>query len=334
MAGSDKAFAVKIIAFSMGILLIAGLSLCMRVQTAHALSSGDISTDQNLLASEFEGTSMQAQASSNKEANVTLISRGNRFTNATFKGYDITGDGKADSIKFVATGISNSFAKTLRVYVNNKLCCTAKGQYGNGFIVGNVTAKYLRMKNGKPFLLLKCDANNGDGSHDVLQYMNGKLKSVASCTILPEGFGNHRQIDDAVASGNTIKVTFHYMTLTAGSVKMTYDYKLKKGKLTKSSVVSSGLSYYASTSTERGYGQAYVQARKTFKTYASTNLKKAKFKVKTNQQVRITKARFTSKALYLRITTKSGKSGWMRALTKGLGRYGGETLFAGTYTAG
>ena len=160
------------------------------------------------------------------------------------------------------------------------------------------------------------------------------MKAVVSNSQLPTGFGNHNQIKSVVASGNTIKVKSMMMTCTVGTLYFTYNYKMKNGTLKRTSSQTSKLGYPMYVGTSLKEAKHYAAARQSFSTYKSTALSKYAFTVSAGQKVKISKICCKSGNLYLRITTKSGKSGWMRALTRGLGTYGGNTLFEGTYMAG
>ena len=250
----------------------------------------------------------------------------------TVKKYDITGDGKADKIKFKIIKDRDGWGSAFKIYVNGKLRYTTKGMGGYGFYLNNVKVKYLRMKNGRPFLYIACNANNGDGAQEVLQYRSGKLKAMISRDKMPVGYGNHNQLTDAVASGNTVKATFMQMTYTAGAVPSTYTYKVKSGLLKIANTQTSSVGYYISGGS--GYAQYYASARGSLQTYASPGSSKKAFVISAGQQIKLSKACMKSGKLYFRATTASGDSGWFESLKRGYGTYGSETLLVGTFMAG
>ena len=302
-----------------------------------ALTALAIALPQQTLAAEPQSDLTLTTQASKGIVNATIFSSNggtDPILTKTVKKYDITGDGKADSIRFEITGVNYSFASTLKVYVNKKLCYTSLGYNDYGFIANAVTAKYLRMKSGAPFLFVECNTNNNDGTHDILQYRKGKLVPMVSNSQLPTGYGNHNQIRSAKVSGNTIKVKFMQMTYAAGAIYSTYTYVKKDGKLKRKSSQTSSLEYSTYVDGATKSGKPYGAARTSMKTYKSPGSSKAAFTVKLGQKIKLTKMCFKSGKLYFRATTKSGKSGWFESPSHGYGTYGGDTLVEGTYMAG
>ncbi|HAM15643.1 MAG TPA: hypothetical protein DCP91_07275 [Eggerthellaceae bacterium] len=312
------------------------LALAMALLIAAALASDQAlaAQDDGLSATRSaQKQGLDAQASSAKVENAYLVRSGEKFSKKTVKKYDITGNGKPDAITFVLAKSDDNWAETLRIYVNGKLCRTVKGLDGNGFFPTGVTAKYLRMKNGAAFLFVKCDANNGDGSQLVLQYHGKRLSAVASANSLPAGYGNHRQLVDAIASGNTVRATYRYMTMTAGAVEFTYTYKMKNGKLLRTGNTTSILSYGVSNGPYRT-GKLFAPARVAFSAFTNTTLNTVKYRVSAGQKVKISRVCMKQGKLFFRMTTEDGDSGWIEALKHGVGSKGTDTLLIGTYLAG
>ncbi len=282
------------------------------------------------VVSEYLASVLENPYSASDSINITLISPGSAWSSRSFTSYDITGDGNADTIRFVLDKRDATWANALKIYVNGRLCRTVKAasEFGGSFFNSNVKVKYLRMAGGTPFLFVKCSGNNADGAHQLLQYRGGSFACVASNADLPAGFGNHRQIDDAIASGNKVSVKYSYMTFAAGGTSITYDFTLSRGVLKRTGDVTSNVAYSVSGSS----GKHYCAIRTNAKTYTNVYMNKAKFTVGSGERVALNQACIRWGSLFFELKTTSGKTGWIKAPTKYVAPYG--TLLSGTYLAG
>lgn len=251
-------------------------------------------------------------------------------TSKSFENYDLTGDGKADALRFKLTAKGK-----LLVYVNGRKAAAVPAFDIEPYI----QVKYLTLKNGTPFLYIRYSGVNGDGTYAVYQGKGGnKLVKVASNLDFPKKYATvHRYLGAVKPSGNKLLITYEPMTYAAGTLQMTYAFKAsKKGATVKriSSTTSKlGLSGSASTKSlhpiKRLTLYTTAKARKVAG-YASKGGKLALKKV-------CLKGGAKGKAVMFKVKTASGLSGWFKAPTKQTNYFGNGhvgTLFQETSLAG
>ena len=246
--------------------------------------------------------------------------------------YDVTGDGYADDVLFQMTRGSYAYS-ALTVFVNGSAALRLSPKYGAFSLIAQV----VTLKNNKPFLFVKFYGNNMDGIHGLYQFKNGAFKKIADHNSFSSKTkqANHRYISDVSVSGNKVTLTYSYMTMFAGSmkIKQAYKYSSKGATLKKSGSSTKSVSYYAAG--KNGYGKHKLTALKSFSVFTGKNLKRVKFKVAKNSKVKIVAAA-TSKGNLLLKVSSGGKTGWLKS--KGIAKtktnpYGGswfkESMLAG-----
>lgn len=203
----------------------------------------------------------------------------------TFKQYDVTGDGKADTLKIKAG------KKSVEVYVNSKKAYTKKTK-----IFESVTACLYTLDGKKPMLALNSDWYSQLYS-TLLQYKSGKFVQQINMS-------NER----GFAFGRDLKITADKITVNyqeqycIGNATFAYTYT-KKGS--KWNCAKYG-KFVPESSSESG-----ITAIKNFPVYTSVNLKKKAFTVKNGTNVTVEKCRAYKGKLYIQLAYK-GKNGWIK----------------------
>lgn len=242
-------------------------------------------------------TSVQAAQKSLVKLNTTKV---------TSK-YDITGDNKADKIKFVCESdyYGSDYYNRLKVYINDKLAYSKKdiGYY-------SVESKVIKLKNGKTFVTLAAIGNNEDCDvNGVYQYSNGKLKNVINFKKLMNKFSYHCSPHVIKAEGNTITVSCIGMYYSLGSAKLKFKYTYTKGKF---KIKKDGTLSYVNT---WDGDKKTLTTNKKISVYKSTSSKKANTTIPKNKKVKLTGCRYVDGKLFIKMSYKK-KTYWLKASTK------------------
>ena len=250
-------------------------------------------------------------------------------TKKTMKKCDVTGDKKADNVKFVLSGVSNGTTKALKIYVNGKKKLTLKENGGTG---SYAKVQLATLKNGKVFLFVQYTGNNADGTYMVYQYKKktGKFKKILSSAHVPRAYAAaHRHISSVKALGNSLKVIYAPMTYTAGAIYLKYSYPWKNGKL---SLTSTGKAVYTSMEHASGtYKNEPLTASTQMTIYTDTSLTKKKATIWSYDEVTFLNSCIKNGRLLFKVKSY-GQTGWMEAAkTSGPhnGTYFEETSLAG-----
>jgi hypothetical protein len=252
----------------------------------------------------------------------------------TTKKYDITGDKKADKLKMQVTRRGN-----LILTINGHKAKTIKPVYGGVF----VKVKYLKLKNGRPFLYVVKSGENADGPYAVYQGKRGnKLVKVISNYDFPQKYSTaHRYLKNVRAKGNKLIATYEPMTYAAGLMDMTYTFKYSKvsGKIKRTSATTSKVRIATGAKTIKR-----LHPVKKLKLYTSAKAKKVRGYAAKGGKLSITKVCLkggtNKKTVMFKVKTASGMSGWFKAPKKALVNSqwqtgpGGGTLFRETMLAG
>ena len=227
--------------------------------------------------------------------------------------YDVTGDGKKDTVSY---GYNEAdFLSILSINGNTAKSWDFKnGQWAWVTIVD--------IKN-KDFLEIEVDDWKADTlTCGLYQIKNNQLKKVLNYASL---FNNNQLIlndfadtDQACSflearkvKGNTIYVGGTLATKAVGQVNfdgLKLIYKNGKFKLDKSAVKA--VSHMRSSS---GKPASYFTAKKNIKVYKKAGSTTKAFKIKKGQKFKVTKIAVVKKQIYLRVRTKAGKLGWIKA---------------------
>ncbi|MBQ9321399.1 MAG: SH3-like domain-containing protein [Eubacterium sp.] len=227
--------------------------------------------------------------------------------------YDIDGDGKKDVVSYAYN--EADFQSVLTV--NGTQIMNWDFKTGKWAWVTVVDIK------NKDYLEIEVD----DWSADTLtcglyQVRNNQLKKVLDYSSL---FDKKQLIKNDFADtinacsflearkvkGNTIYVGGTLATKAVGQVNfdgLKLNYKNGKFKLDTSAVKA--VSHMRSSS---GKPASYFTAKKNIKVYKKAGSTTKAFKIKKGQKFKVTKIAVVKKQIYLRVRTKSGKLGWIKA---------------------
>ena len=281
---------------------------------------------------------LPAQAHAAKAVNKTLMTASSEvqtstgsyewtdaITTKTFKKYDITGDGKADTIKIKAG------KHKVRIYVNGKL----KGKVSESYAY-DYTVTYLRSSKGRPLLYAKAVGDNYDGDYAVFQWKGGKLKRVASDSAVSYSYSYHTYFEKVWFKGTKLKVRYGLVTNTVAGLSATYTYTWKKGAFKRTGNTTSAISL---TSADAYLGSgSWLTLAKDVTLYKKAGGKKKVVKAASGSKLKITAVCIKNKKLYFKAKTKAGKVGWFKGLTDAeaiaIGSSETNTLFKGVWAAG
>lgn len=243
--------------------------------------------------------------------------------NQTYTKYDITGDGRPDSI--MVESYYDYYGQSSRFYVNINDSYWAFDTYHYG-----VTARLVKLANGTPYLFLRAWADNDDAEVcGLYQNKGNRLKRVVDCN---KGFGTkigfHPGGDIKKVSGNSITFSFTQMAYYTGRTYADFTYKYKNGTLKKTSNVGK---------LQVGFKKAKntYKALKKIKVYKNTKCKSVKFTIKKGQKVKFLKAYVKGNTVRFQVRA-GGKTGWVKLPTSGNSSlmYQGMPPFKGLFLAG
>lgn len=241
--------------------------------------------------------------------------------------YDINDDGKTDTISVAQPGSSNNYSG--RLYINGKKLFEFPSKtYGLG-----CRYRIITLKNGKRFILLSAVGANPGISDDVLlQYTkNGKIKKIISFRSALGIFGGAGFISDnsstsgsdraVQVSGNTVTIYYSKMLWTTGAVPLKFKFTYKNGTLKRTS-------YKGDVVRMKGYITS-----KNLQTYKKTNKNTKSVLFKKNTTVYVNKYYLKGSKMWLQLSDSSGRSGWIKCLTKNPGGSGSPYFSNGFYAS-
>ncbi|WP_373219426.1 hypothetical protein [Ruminococcus sp. 5_1_39BFAA] len=231
-------------------------------------------------------------------------------TNKTYKKYDITGDRKNDTLKIkISKHSTYGYYNSLAVVINGKTAYSFNNKYFYANSPYNeVDIRLYTLKNGKPFLFLYAQAENGDGPVcGVFQYKSGKLKQIINFQTLFQGYGSHLSGDVISINGNKITTEYYIMSYVLGPCSVKYNYTYKNGTLKRTSNVTKFDGIYS-----YGKDTRIFYANKKLTAYTATNAKTKAFTVKKGTAVQVDKCYCNGKSMLVRVKYK-GKYGWIKA---------------------
>jgi hypothetical protein len=220
-------------------------------------------------------------------------------TGETYTQYDITGDGKCDSIRISLGGRQTDpdVYTVLAIYVNGKRAFRATA----GEILYASSSIFVR-DDGTNYLEVHARSSNDYPEvGKLLKYESGKLVTAINLE-KTQGDGTVKKI-----TGDKITVDYWKCHYTLGSAAFRYTYTLKNGKW-KESTDGKLTNVYTMANLD---GTTRLKAGENFIAYKDTSLKKSAFTVKKGKNVQILKCRVSGKELYFQI--KYGdKTGWIK----------------------
>lgn len=230
--------------------------------------------------------------------------------NKEYKNYDITGDGKKDTILIQGTctsGNEDEPYNVLKVIINGKTALTRKNVY---FYHANTQ---LILAENHIYFFISLPLDNDDGPEDIYEFADGKLKKRADVNhlISKATFHNSSTVTKVTKNKITIKAISQSDALASTQFSITYKID-KQGKLTLSpktyKVKYSNKRY--DSNTDKVYTAKYLVARKNIQIYKKANTNKKAFLLKKGQRIKVYKIYLGGKKAMYYCKTKSGKTGW------------------------
>ncbi len=226
----------------------------------------------------------------------------------TYKSYDITGDGKKDSIKIECGDYDGDMYKTFRIYINDKEAYKYREKEYPGFY--GVQAKLITLANNKKYLFVNSWSWDDDNTIcAVFRYKNGKLKKTADFMKYYSKYGYHGGADVAGVACNSIKVKFWHVNYSIGLsyYQMSFSYKGGTLKQDKTKAKLSKAWKY-----DR-YTRKFI-INKSIKAYSSPNGGKTAFRLEEGDEITIDQCRISPNKMMFRVKCGS-RTGWIKALT-------------------
>lgn len=229
----------------------------------------------------------------------------------TFK-RDVTGDGKADTVKLQLTKANSYSLNKVNVLINGKKAASLDAKYCYG-----VKVNYISMSKSKVFLQIYT-LTDGDYivSNGIYKY-DKKSKKLKKLLDLNKVSGNSYigAMDVTSASDSQIKVACRIQPPETGCIDFSYIFVYKNGKFKlKSNTVTAKSMFIKAPGYDR-YAKYFKKnqfaAFKTLKFYKDTNLKKVSFKAKKNDILTLKKIKISGKKTYLQFK-KGSKTGWVK----------------------
>lgn len=225
-----------------------------------------------------------------------------------YKLYDLDGGGKKDTIKIKTSISSDGYAKA-NLYINGKKVYTVKKiiPYSNYSDCARI--RIITLKNETNYIYFSVD--NDSVSRDfLLQYKNKKISEISDFSSIMNKYSNTSYLSwypntPITVSGNVVYFNVSSMNWTVGNATFQLKYKYSNGTLKR-------VSSYGKISG----GNASFVAAQGFSTYSSIGSNSIAFTVRTNETVTIQSFRIKSGKLWLCVRNSSGKTGWIKSLTK------------------
>ena len=206
--------------------------------------------------------------------------------------WDITGDGKKDTIIFCPTDTDDGYVfETLSIYVNGKKMYTCCGDWGYFY---GYSYKTIALKNKAKYIFLNVVGENEDSPGYLLRYKKGKLYHESTLVKSIGKLGFHFNADVRKVKGN--KVYFTASSMSIGLAHMNYEavYQYKNGKLkpagNKHKVLAYGNDSWNSCSRIIRSG---LTLNRTIKIYKDAKGKRYKKKLKPGTRCQITEIYLT-----------------------------------------
>lgn len=241
------------------------------------------------------------QAAYAKNANVKNPAKAKLSLNTTYNGYDVTGDGKVDTIRISSVSLeADEWNVGLKVEINGKKVLYKKDCYYYG-----IEASLCTLKNGKVYLYLYNPGDDGDAYYcGLYQYKNGKLKCVLNMNkFYGSGkLGYHTNGEVKAVSGNKITVGIYQQNYELGGISVYFDYIYSKGKLVQSSNVTKDFECWA---LENNGGK--LTANYHITVYTKKNCKGKAFILSEGDQIKIKNIYCKSGKMLLRVQKISDK---------------------------
>ncbi len=225
----------------------------------------------------------------------------------TIKSYDITGNGKKDTIRVKAWKDRQGGYQDVTVYINGKK------KYSNPVFGCSWSLKVsaFRLKNKKVFLAIDAKQDNDGHACRVLQYKKGKLHSVLNGYKVVSIKGS--DAGDAVYTGkkgNTVTMRAAVMSPTIGNYTCRVTYTYKNGAFRRTAYTHKVYHNYVMSSRDL---DSNLKVQNTIKLYSKPG-KLSSRQLVPGDSVRINAVHFSGRQTWYR-TEVSGKNYWIKGIT-------------------
>lgn len=244
-----------------------------------------------------------------KNARVKNPAKANVSLNTTYNRYDVTGDGKADTIRISSVSLeADEWDVGLKVEINGKEVLYNKDCYYYG-----IEASLCTLKNGKVYLYLYNPGDDGDAYYcGLYQYKNGKLECVLNMNKFygSDKLGYHTNGEVKAVSGNKITVGIYQQNYELGGISVNFDYIYSKEKLVKSGNVAKDYKCWAAES-----NGGKLTANYDIKVYAEKSCKRKAFTLRRGEKIKIKSIYCKSGKMLLKVHRLSdGKKGYIKCI--------------------
>jgi hypothetical protein len=244
----------------------------------------------------FLGNPLKANAATAKTVKLSA--------DVTYKKYDITGNGKKDSLTIKSGKDRDGNYNSLSVVLNGKTVYSLKKS-----IYFSVDIRLYTLQNRKSFLFLYADVTNYDGPVcGIFQYKNGKLSQIINFQKLFANYGSHNYGEVIDISGNSLTVQYYSMSWSLGPSCVNYTYTYKDGTLKRTSNTARFTEIYSA-----GKDTKTFYANKNLTAYTSASAQEKAFTVKKGKAVVVDKCYANGKVMFIRVKY-NGKYGWIKGL--------------------
>lgn len=256
------------------------------------------------------GLSVHAEAANPKKASLK--------SGKTYTKYDITGDGKADSIRIVKSGGDQYYKSNLSIYVNNAVAYSFTDEF-----YYDVDVKLYTLKNKKVIVYVYAESDNYDGPVcGLFRYKNGQLNKLVDLqSFYP--YGMHSFGEVTKVSGNTLQIKVFSMSWALGTVEMQYTLKYRNGTMVPSSKTGKVIGYKS---------ESWLTAKKNIQLYTGAASSKKAFVLKKGVSAKVTSCYINKTNVRFKVRLSNGKTGWFKASKKPLSD--GRGLFNECWYAG
>lgn len=230
-------------------------------------------------------------------------------TGTEYQEYDITGDGKADSLLLQDAEKDGDVYQAFKAYINGKCALTIKKrQY---LYYYDSTVKLINLDNGRAYLYVYLSADNGDGPIDIYAYRDGKLKKEVNLLKSIKYMGYHSGADIHAVKGNKIVIWMQSMSYGLASVTFEFSYQYQNGKLIPLSQTHKIIGYYNMKSQKTSIFKLTCSRR--LQLYKTKKLRKKSRVLAKGTKLYVTKCYISGKKISYYVKTSDGKTGWFRS---------------------
>ena len=232
-------------------------------------------------------------------------------TSRTFK-KDITGDGKADTIKLKLVKEDDWFLDKVNVFINGKKAASINAE--NSYAI---SVNYIVLSKKNVFLQIYGFAENDYVVNNNIYKYNKKTKKLENVLNFSKVAGGTSMRAQGVtsASGSQIKVAYSGQPCETGWLDCTYTFVYKNGKFKLKSNTTAVKSIFTKHVVDDAYGKYLAKnqfvAIRTLKFYKTSSLKKVSFTAKKGDVLTLKKMKIAGGKTYLQFK-KGNKIGWIK----------------------